>query len=127
MSKRVSPKEANDLLSAGWKYVDVRSIPEFEQGHPPGAYNVPLLHFLPGKGMTPNAEFAQVFGKHFAKGDKIVLGCKAGPRSMRAAELLAGMGYTDLVDVVGGFEEWKASLPVETATPAGRGYEELKT
>jgi len=126
MSKRVSPKEASDLLAAGWTYVDVRSIPEFEQGHPPGAYNVPLLHFLPGRGMQPNPEFGAVFGKRFQKGDKIVLGCKAGPRSLRAAELLASMGYTELVDVVGGFEEWKSSLPVETNTPAGHGWEDLK-
>jgi len=114
------------LVAQGWRYVDVRSIPEFEQGHPPGAYNIPLLHFLPGKGMTPNPEFAAVFAKHFKPGDKLVLGCKAGPRSMRAAEMLASMGFQELVDVVGGFEEWKVSLPVETATPPGHGWEELK-
>ena len=42
---RVSPKDARDLMEKdGYAYVDVRSIPEFEAGHPEGAYNVPLLH-----------------------------------------------------------------------------------
>jgi rhodanese-related sulfurtransferase len=124
--KRVSPQEAQGLLDQGWRYVDVRSIPEFEQGHPPGAFNIPLLHMVPGRGMQPNAEFVAVFTKHFKPADRVVLGCKAGPRSMRAGDLLAGMGYADLVDVIGGFDEWKGKLPVETQTPAGRGWEELK-
>jgi rhodanese-related sulfurtransferase len=126
MSKRVSSKEANDLLAAGWKYVDVRSIPEFEQGHPPGAFNVPLLHLSPSGQMMPNPEFVPVFQKHFQKGDKLVLGCKAGSRSLKAAQLLASLGYTELVDTTGGFDEWKASLPVETTTPEGHGWEALK-
>ena len=45
MSKRVSPQEARDLMEKdGYVYVDVRSIPEFDAGHPAGAYNVPLMH-----------------------------------------------------------------------------------
>ena len=40
--------------------------------------------------------------------------------------MLAGMGYGQLVDVIGGFDEWKGSQPVETQTPAGRGWEELR-
>jgi rhodanese-related sulfurtransferase len=124
--KRVSPQEAQGLLHEGWRYLDVRSIPEYEQGHPPGAYNVPLMHFLPGRGMTPNPDFAQVVGKHFQSGDRLVLGCKMGPRSLRAAELLASLGFSQVVDVLGGFEEWKSKLPVETTTPPGRGWEELK-
>ena len=45
MVKRVTPPEASTLLGEGWVYLDVRSIPEFDDGHPPGAANVPLLHF----------------------------------------------------------------------------------
>jgi rhodanese-related sulfurtransferase len=137
--KRVTPAEAKELVDQGWKFVDVRSIPEFEAGHPTGAYNVPLMHFLPGRGMTPNAEFAAVMEKTFAKGDKLVFGCKSGGRSLRAAEMLAGAGYTNVVDMRGGFEGerdmmgaaivpgWKeAGLPVATSATAGRTFEELK-
>ena len=38
----VSVREARDKQREGYIYVDVRSIPEFEQGHPEGAVNVPL-------------------------------------------------------------------------------------
>jgi rhodanese-related sulfurtransferase len=137
--KRITPKEASDLLLEGYKYLDVRSIPEYEAGHPGGAYNVPLMHFAPGRGMTPNAEFADVVGKIFPKDEKIVVGCKTGGRSLRAAEMLTGLGYTQLVDMRGGFAGerdmggalvcagWEESgLPVEKTTPAGKGYEQLK-
>ncbi|HEY3253455.1 MAG TPA: rhodanese-like domain-containing protein, partial [Polyangiaceae bacterium] len=42
--KPVTPEEAAELLSQGHVYVDVRSEPEFEAGHPAGALNVPLLN-----------------------------------------------------------------------------------
>ena len=59
MVKRVTPPEAAALLADGWTYLDVRSIPEFDSGHPPGAANVPLLHFSGGR-MSPNADFQKV-------------------------------------------------------------------
>src|SRR6185503_3547800 len=130
------PAEAQALLTAGWRYVDVRSIPEFESGRPDGAFNVPLMHFLPGRGMSPNHDFIAVLSRHFGKDDKLVFGCKTGGRSLRAAELLAAQGWTSVVDMSGGFEGerdalgrlvvpgWKeAGLPVETAAP-GRTYAE---
>ncbi len=134
--KRVKPIEAAALLEEGWKYVDVRSIPEFEAGHPAGALNVPLLHLQPG-GMVPNAEFQRVVEKAFAKDARLVMGCRSGSRSQRAAEMLASWGYANVVDMAGGFEGerdmlgrpipgWRSSgLPVELEAP-GRGWEDLK-
>ena len=40
MVKRVTPVEAEALLKEGWTYLDVRSIPEFDGGHPVGASDV---------------------------------------------------------------------------------------
>ena len=58
--KRVSPEEARDLMEKeGYTYLDVRSIPEFEAGHPKGAYNIPLNHMGPGV-MSPNPDFMAV-------------------------------------------------------------------
>src|SRR5438045_9525435 len=93
MVKRVTPAEAEALLKEGWIYLDVRSIPEFEGGHPTGAVNVPLLHNAGGR-MAPNPAFQSVAEGNFAKDAKIVVGCKAGPRSMQAAALLARARYT---------------------------------
>ena len=65
MVKRVTPSEAAALLAEGWSYLDVRSIPEFEEGHPAGAANVPLLHFTGGR-MSPNGDFQKVVAANFA-------------------------------------------------------------
>ena len=59
MVKRVTPIEADALLKDGWAYLDVRSIPEFEGGHPAGAANIPLLHMTGGR-MAPNPAFQSV-------------------------------------------------------------------
>ncbi len=124
--KRVPAAEAAKLLTHGYKYLDVRSIPEFQQGHPHGAYNVPIAHMTPGGRVAPNPDFAAVVARRFAKSDKIVVGCAAGNRSLRAAEILQALGWSDVVDNSGGMNGWRsAGLPVETAAP-GRGYEELR-
>jgi rhodanese-related sulfurtransferase len=138
--KRVTPPEAAALVQAGWKYVDVRSIPEFVDGHPAGAYNVPILHLMPGRGMVPNPEFEAVVASAFAKDDKLVLGCRSGGRSLRAAEMLQAAGYTSVVDMRGGWDGerdpmgrvevqgWRdAGLPAAKTAEAGRSYEELKS
>jgi rhodanese-related sulfurtransferase len=135
--RRVTPKEALDLLAEGWMYVDVRSIPEFDAEHPQGAFNVPLLHQGPA-GRAANPDFIQVMEGAFGHGAKIVLGCAGGNRSRRAAELLTEAGFTSVVDQRGGFggetdsmgrlvtPGWKASgLPITAATEPGRGYQDL--
>jgi rhodanese-related sulfurtransferase len=136
--KRVTPPEAATLLESGWKYVDVRSIPEFLDGHPAGAFNVPILHLMPGRGMVPNPEFEKVMADKFAKDDKLVLGCKSGGRSLRAADMLQAAGFTSVVDMRGGWDGerdatgrvgvvgWRdAGLPSAKTAEPGRSYEEL--
>jgi rhodanese-related sulfurtransferase len=138
MAKRVSPPEAADLLKQGWRYVDVRSIPEFDEGHPQGAANVPLLHMKAGR-MAPNPDFQRVMEANFPKDSQLVVGCKAGGRSAQAAALLEASGYTSVVDMRGGFHGerdplgrtntpgWlEAGLPVEKVTP-GQAYADLET
>lgn len=103
--KEVSPQEAYDMMKSdpNCLYLDVRSVPEFEAGHPKDAINIPILHFDPGAGMTPNDDFIAVVEANLPKGKKLVIGCKAGGRSARACELLSQRGYTDVTNVRGGF------------------------
>lgn len=136
--KRVSPEEAKQLMDEeGYVYVDVRSIPEFEQGHPTGAFNVPLLHMTQA-GMQPNPDFVDVFTAHFDKDAKVVVGCKSGGRSLRAAQQLQQLGYAHVIDQRAGFagasnafgqkeeEGWQGQgLPVDTQPERGHTYEEL--
>jgi rhodanese-related sulfurtransferase len=96
------PEGAQALLDTGYVYVDVRSVQEFEAGHPPGAYNVPIL-FQTAGGMQPNPDFVAAMQRHFSKDQKIVFGCKAGGRSARACEIMATQGYRTLVNMEGGF------------------------
>src|SRR5688572_7251879 len=131
--ERISPEEARALVDEqGYAYLDVRSVPEFEAGHPVGAYNVPLLHMGPG-GMSPNPDFLSVVQKAFSPDAKLVLGCKAGGRSLRAAEVLQSAGFTSIVDQRAGFEGspaepgWRPrGLPTTTKAAPGRAYHNLR-
>jgi rhodanese-related sulfurtransferase len=137
---RVSPQEARELIERqGYVYVDVRSVPEFQAGHPEGAYNVPLMH-MGAAGMTPNPEFMDVMQRAFPKDAALVVGCKAGGRSARAAAMLEAAGYSNVIDQRAGFEGapdpatgrvaepgWRpAGLPVSREPMPGRDYETLK-
>jgi rhodanese-related sulfurtransferase len=135
--KRVTPPEAAELLRTGWKYVDVRSVPEFADGHPSGAYNIPILHAVSGR-MAPNPDFEAAIAKNFGKDEKLVMGCRSGGRSFRAAGILGELGYTSVVDMSGGWDGerdpggrlavkgWRdEGLPSEKATP-GHAWDDLK-
>jgi rhodanese-related sulfurtransferase len=136
--RRVGPTEASELIDRlGYVYVDVRSVPEFEAGHPRGALNVPLAHAGAG-GMTPNPDFLPVMTAHFPLDAKIVVGCAAGKRSLAAAEQLIAAGFTDVVDQRAGWggvrdafgatieAGWqRAGLPTDTTAGPGRSFAEL--
>jgi rhodanese-related sulfurtransferase len=135
---RISPAEASLKMKEGYLYVDVRSEPEFTEGHAAGAYNVPLMH-MGESGMTPNPDFMRVMKANFASETKIIVGCKGGGRSIRAAQALIAEGYTNVVDQRAGWNGahdafgqitepgWsRVHLPTEAGAPEGRGYPELQ-
>lgn len=138
--KEISPQEAYDTLrqDAGAVYIDVRTVEEFAEGHPEGAVNIPIAFHDPAQGMVYNHEFVEVVERHYAKDRKLLLGCKAGPRSNSAANLLEQTGYQDVASVVGGFggmrdpygqvvvEGWAGlGLPVSRENGEGTSYESL--
>jgi rhodanese-related sulfurtransferase len=133
--KHITVQQAHQEQVDGATYLDVRSIPEFEQGHPQGAFNVPLLHLdtLTGQ-MRPNPEFLTVVKANFPREAPMVVGCKMGGRSQQACEILSSAGFADVANVLGGWagapqmghSGWvQAGLPVETAADAARRYETL--
>jgi rhodanese-related sulfurtransferase len=103
--KEVSPQEANDLMQndSEYIYLDVRSVPEFEAGHAERAINIPIMHFTPGAGMSPNENFPAEVEAAIPKDAKLVVGCKSGMRSARACEILSQMGFTNVANIRGGF------------------------
>ena len=135
--KTQKPNDCATLLQQGWTCVDVRTVEEFEAGHPAGAFNVPVMT-RGAAGMQPNPEFVGIVSARFPKSTKLVLNCGSGVRSMRGCESLAAAGYSDLVNMECGFggardpsgaveAGWQAcGLPTGTGRPAGRTYAELR-
>jgi rhodanese-related sulfurtransferase len=137
---QAEPPQAHEILKSNPEaiYLDVRTEPEFAQGHPDGAINVPVV-FIKGPGqMELNGEFVEVVAKTLPREKKLVVGCLAGGRSQRACELLEAAGYADLTNVRGGFggardasgqlvvAGWRdAGLPVSTAV-GDNSYQALR-
>ena len=118
--------------------VDVRSVPEFQGGHPASALNVPFMNAGPG-GLQPNADFVAVMEKLVPKDRALYLTCASGNRSLRAAQALEQLGWKSLVNVKGGWggsrnplgqvtgKGWQAlGLPTSSGDPADRCYEALR-
>lgn len=138
--RNVSVTEAHALQASGHTYIDVRSSQEYAGGHPAGAVNVPLIDADPDTGqMAPNPDFVRVIQASFAADAPLLVGCQVGGRSARAAQMLESLGFSNVANVAGGFAGardpmsgrsvapgWvESGLPVETASPPGRSYDDL--
>jgi rhodanese-related sulfurtransferase len=129
----LSVANAHAHQQQGATIVDVRSTSEYAAGHPAGALNVPLLEHDEDTGeLVPNPDFVRVMQANFAPDTALLLSCRSGARSMRAAQMLEAFGYASLANVTGGFSGsqtgigWAdAGLPVEIAPTAHGSYAEL--
>ncbi|MDQ1566519.1 MAG: sulfur-carrier protein adenylyltransferase/sulfurtransferase [Actinomycetota bacterium] len=77
-------------------FLDVREADEHDQG------TIPESVFIP----RGNLE-VQVEGKIPDKSTPLVVYCAGGARSAFAVKSLADLGYTDVVSMAGGFNQWK--------------------
>ncbi len=136
--RRVSVLEAQQLLAEqGYCYLDVRGQAEYAAGHPVGAYNVPLLVAVAGR-LQPNPDFMDVMRAVFPTETKLVVGCKSGVRSLRAARELRAAGYDEIVDLRPGYagsrsafgqlteEGWVGCGMPSELTTEGRCYQGLQ-
>ena len=136
---RISAAEADRLMrEEGYAYIDVRSVPEYDAGHPRGAYNIPFAQ-PEGGTMKDNPAFVPVVAAVFPRDAPLVLGCRSGRRSDRAARALVGAGFARVVeqragwdgvrDAFGRAEEpgWSAAgLEAATRSEPGRDYATLR-
>jgi rhodanese-related sulfurtransferase len=91
--------------------LDVREPAEWEKGHIPGALLAPrgMLEWYADP-TTPYAK-AELTTK---RDTRIIVACASGGRSLLAAQTLQSMGYTNVVSMAGGFNEWsKQDFPIE--------------
>jgi rhodanese-related sulfurtransferase len=104
--QQVNAQQAHALMAQDPNiiYLDVRTVPEFEDGHPPAALNVPVVIPNPAMGrMVPNPDFLPTVEAHIPKDATIIVGCMSGGRSQYAAEALEDAGYQRLANMQGGF------------------------
>ncbi|MFE5212898.1 rhodanese-like domain-containing protein [Streptomyces sp. NPDC056600] len=106
-TRRLSVNEAHRRTQgagASAVLLDVRERGEWNAGRAPGAVYAPL------SALTAGAELPQA-----AQGRPLVVICRSGNRSQKAAELLTERG-ADAVDVRGGMTAWAdAGYPVVDA------------
>ena len=72
----------------------VREDDEWNTGHMTGAIHFPLSRLMNGD--LPDLKQAQ----------NIALYCKAGVRSLQAAQILQQRGYSALTNLTGGYDAW---------------------
>ena len=139
--KQTNPREAYRTLQEETDtiYLDVRTVPEYVNGHPLSALNIPVVIPDSSTGqMTPNPEFMAAVEANLPKEAKIIVGCMSGGRSQFAAELMEQAGYQNVSNMQGGFggkrdpmgrvvvQGWRDSdLPTESGDGGTKSYEAL--
>ncbi len=104
--KHLLPTEAWSLLQSqpDALLIDVRMKVEFDYvGHPPDAVNIPWFEF-PSEEPDPDAFVAAVQAVAGDINRPIVLLCRSGSRTVKAARCLDAAGFTQVINVLDGFE-----------------------
>ncbi len=103
--ERYTPEDLQAKFNeAGSEIIDVRKCSEYSAGHITGVKNLALD--------TINEDLAS-----YPKDKKLVLHCKGGYRSMIAASILKSRGWSNVTDVIGGFDQiQKLDLPFTNNT-----------
>lgn len=96
----ITMDKAKEIFETDGDYIilDVRRPDEFSEGHIPNAVNIPneTINSEPPKELPDLNK-------------KIYVYCRSGRRSKQAAEKLAAMGYTDIVEF-GGILDWSGEI-----------------
>ena len=100
--KQVTASQMPEVLkrNAKAKLIDIREESEFAAGHVKGAEWI-------GKGILER----DIEEKHPDRGEPLYLYCGGGFRSALSAENLQKMGYTNVVNVDGGWRALKDIMP----------------
>jgi rhodanese-related sulfurtransferase len=93
----VQPPQARSLIEDGALVIDVRTPEEFDAGHLAGARNIDVQA----------ADFRERVGELDPEAT-YVLYCRSGSRAGAAADVMADMGFTEVVNA-GGFDSLAAA------------------
>jgi rhodanese-related sulfurtransferase len=101
-TRRITAPAAAELTDNA--ILDVRSVKEWEAGHIEGSMIIPLNRL--------EQRIAEV-----PRDADLVVHCQGGYRSSIATSILQKHGYTNVLDMVGGYKAWvQSKLPVVEAT-----------
>lgn len=106
--EEITPVEAAEMLNSGAYLLDVREDDEWEAGHAPVAHHIALGDL--------ELDYQQI-----PQHQTVICICRGGGRSARAAEALAGVGYST-VNLAGGMRAW-AAAELEIVDGAGSAGE----
>ncbi len=101
--RQVTTEEAVNIMQTEENYVilDVRTAQEFASGH------------IPGAALLPNETIGTEDILLLPDKDQLILVyCRSGNRSKQAAEKLAQLGYTNIVEF-GGINSWTGEIVTE--------------
>ncbi|KAG4984946.1 hypothetical protein AAZX31_12G017000 [Glycine max] len=113
---------AKDLLnSSGYRYLDVRSVEEFNKSHVENAHNVPYV-FITEAGRVKNPDFVDQVAAICKNEDHLIVACNSGGRSLRASVDLLDSGFKNIVNMGGGYSAW-----VDAGFAGNKPGEDLKT
>ena len=104
--RNLTPRESWALMQSNPNslLVDIRmEIESMYVGRPPGAVNIPWYEY-PDFTPQPDAFCAQVLDEAGDKSRPVLLICRSGQRSQEAGKTLEAQGFTDVVNVLHGFE-----------------------
>ena len=109
--KQITPPQANEIMQKDVQviYLDVRTVPEFTNGHPQRGLNIPAFFFQAPGQPIPNPDFLKVVEANIPKDATVIVGCQAGGRSQRAAEMMAQAGYHERFQHAGRVWWWTRS------------------
>ena len=98
--KTISSKEGQQMIEEHKDalILDVRTAAEYESGHIPNAVNLSNEDIQAGKvdSLKDKSQLIMVY-------------CRSGNRSRQAAQKLAELGYTNVVDF-GGIQSWQGDI-----------------
>lgn len=96
-------KERLDATPGAW-ILDVRTSQEYESGHIPNSTLIPYTELERRSAELPTDKTTPIF-----------VYCRSGSRSEIASGTLVELGYTNVVNMDGGFPDWAAAgYPAET-------------
>jgi len=102
--KLVSPAEAMVLMTvrggqSPFVVLDVRTPEEYAEGHIEGAVNWDVNR----------DDFEASLGAAYPREGRYVVYCRSGVRSRTATRVMQSLGFTDIYEIEGGINAWKAA------------------